>query len=218
MLASLWNEQIRLAVFECISGAESFDDTTTIRARMFPCLAAALERLLQTACDMNDTPITPRPPHHRSRSATTNSFASPGRLALSMTASMTASPASPVDCKPSRTICHLRILTFACTANGVTQASAEVDELSPLLAQLLDAYNGSAAFMKLFTAKRLEAMIPPLTDFISLSASPSVVTPKVMTQRKNVKAFIEALNEDQKIPTLIRSHVSRWRNGLRSPD
>jgi hypothetical protein len=199
VLAAVWNSRTRELVFRGLLGPEGPTDNANVRARMLPCVLAALEKLLQTACDVDEA--SSRPTAHRPRSATTSRLASPSI--------QTASSPISVGKRSSGKQDFLSIL-LTCLAAAGDSALSTSDELSPLLDDIIHAYTSCQGFRKIFTNNRVEGVIPLLTDFISLSASPANVTSDIVDQRQKVKEFIEAIiNTDNKLPTLIRSQVSR---------
>ncbi len=190
-----------------LMGSSEFTNDTAVRGRMLPCVLAALERLLQTACDLEEH-SSQRPSVQRTRSATSMSSFGPLTVkSASLTKSGGCRSSSSLLCEPNA------------TNTSDARALDPKDELSPLLDNIIQAYTTCQGFRKIFTNKRIESIIPPLTDFISVSASPTTVTTVIMNQRKKVKVFLETINDDaSKLPTLIRSQVRLFssRGGSRS--
>lgn len=196
VLAAVWTDPIRELVWKGLMGSSEFSNDTAVRGRMLPCVLAALERLLQTACEQEEA--TPQLSlGQRPRSATASSYTP-----------LTVTSLSSIN-GAGRTSSFTALSDVTAMTPTDDSGPEPQDELSPLLDNIIQAFSTCQGFRKIFTSKRIESIIPPLTDFISLSASPTSVTPIIMDQRNKVKAFLETINDDaSRLPTLIRSQVS----------
>lgn len=191
VLALIWDLDIQDKIFGHLLGSEPTADKLPGQC-LFPCLMAAFERLLQAATT-NEEDLTPyaRLPGmgpQRKGSQSSSTFAPMSKSS------------TPID-NPEN--------------HAETMVPGATDQLSAFLTRFNSSYRLFPGFRKLMTAKRVEAIIPSVADFISVSSSPQVASHHTMDQRELIKTLIELVQTQTKLPEMTRSQLTALAEQLR---
>lgn len=94
-----------------------------------------------------------------------------------------------------------RNLHLASTAEG------DDERLQDLLSELASTYRSSHPFRRSFTTRKIEGVLPALTDFAAISASSSKEE-TVRPQREAAAEFVQAILDHGKLSGTLNSQVS----------
>jgi hypothetical protein len=190
-LPGIWRDDIQGYVFRMMLGKDPVDDGKgTVKCPgLVSCLTGALEILLQQAAE-EESSSSGRPAHARTRSGTVTS-----------TRSIALSPI--VTCKSSRFRSGVHTYDVASPGNADTSD----DRLQELLAELASTYRASQPFRRSFTSRKIEGILPALTDFAAISAS-SAREDVVGPQRQAGADLLEAILDLGKLGNTLNGQVS----------
>lgn len=183
VLAQVWNGSIQKKVLDHVLGSDATSEKLP-GASLFPCLIAAIEKLLQAAFTNDDEPPPSATPMSR-RLSQASLGGSPTRL-------------SGEQRRPSG------------------DDATNPDQLSQLLKAFSDAFESRQPFRKLLTTKRIEALIPTLAEFISVTSSPQAASSQTSAQREAVQTLVDQFKSVEKLSELASTQLEALAEQLRA--
>lgn len=160
--------------------------------RVFAIIFATLERLLQSSDD--DTPVTPKPTFTRTRSSTSHTSL-PTVLADGTSFSMRSWFPVTTDAKN-------------CPIADEEGTSSE-DALESLLEAINEGMVRHAHFREMISQDQVEAIVPVLADYISMSAAPVTVSKTLLNNRDQVETLLGNVRDRCTSDGILQSQVSR---------
>lgn len=190
-LPGIWRDDVQGYVFRMMLGKEPVDDAKgTVKCPgLVSCLTGALEVLLQQASE-DESSSSGRPPHTRTRSGTVTSVRS-----------IAFSPMTACESRPDEAWSRSDDIA----SSGDPDSSD--DRLRELLTELAATYRTSQPFRRSLTSRKIEGILPTLTDFAAISGS-SAREDIVGPQREAAADFLQAILDLGKLGHALNGQVS----------
>lgn len=95
-----------------------------------------------------------------------------------------------------------------CASVAESINSSSDDALEYLLKAMNSSLTDSPNFREMFTSEQVEALIPPLADYISMSAAPITVNDTLLSNRTEVRQLLANLRSQCHGHSMLQSQVS----------